>query len=397
MRILLVSAAVPYHPCHDGFRLVLGSLIAELSGRHEIHLIAASTGGETDEQLAWSRRYCRSVVTVPQARGFSAKFAALSGSADRTTKVAVAKLMAAVKPDIVHVEGGSLASVLRNAPKSALKVLCIHDCKSLRLREFARHESWIPARMRLRTMEELARWHERHWYRFADSVVVTSNADADALHGSVPADRIAVIPSGIDLMHFAYEPAPEPGRIVLTGNMTWPPNEDAAVYFASVVFPKIQKRAPDASFWIVGASPTERVQRVGKMRGVHVTGTVSDLRPWLRSASVYVSPIRFSGGVKIKLLEAMASGAPIVATAKSICATPLIDGEEAMIADDSDRMAEAIAALLTDPERCRQLTLAARKKAESEYGWPQIAARFERLYSELAAERSDRGGQTLAP
>ncbi|MGH7812733.1 MAG: glycosyltransferase [Candidatus Binataceae bacterium] len=388
MRILLISEAAPYLPCRDGFRLLLGSLIRELSARHEIHLIAMSDGGESETQANWPRRYCRSCVTIRPAGGISAKFRALSGAADPALEAAASEALRTTAPSVMHAEGPSLASLLRGKPQSVAKVLCVHDSKSMRYREFARYQPQPLARARLSLMAAIARRQERRWFRYADRVVVTSPDDASALGGVLPPACLAVIPSGIDLEHFACEPAPEAGKIVFTGNMSWPPNEDAVAYFAAEVFPKILKRVPGASFWIAGAEPSERVRLLARMSGVHVTGAVPDLRPWLRSASVFVSPMRFGGGVKIKVLEAMASGAPIVSTSKSLSATPLIDGKEALIADHADAMADAVAQLLLDPERGRALSIEARKKVESEYGWPQIAARFERLYGEVIAEHS---------
>ena len=104
------------------------------------------------------------------------------------------------------------------------------------------------------------------------------------------------------------------------------PNISSAIFM-----PSIRSRIPDASFWIVGADPSLRVRNLANTPGVHVTGTVDDIRPWIWSAAVYASPLRFGLGVKNKILEAMACGAPIVATSRSLSGTPLIDGRHAMI------------------------------------------------------------------
>ena len=125
-----------------------------------------------------------------------------------------------------------------------------------------------------------------------------------------------MIPNGVDLEYFAYRPQPEAGRIVFSGNMSWPPNEDAAEHFAARSFagdPKPDSRRDilDRRRRAVAAS-----SKPGEHPGVHVTGTVEDIRPWIWSAAVYVSPLRFGLGVKNKILEAMAIGAPIVATSR---------------------------------------------------------------------------------
>ncbi len=164
--------------------------------------------------------------------------------------------------------------------------------------------------------------------------------------------------------------------------MSWPPNEDAAERFARDLLPGIRSRIPAASFWIVGADPSPRVQGLASIPGVHVTGTVADIRPWIWSAAVYASPLRFGLGIKNKILEAMASGAPIVATSRSLSGTPLIDGQDAMIADDDPKFTEAVFRLLSDPKLCESLSSEARRKAEAEYSWQSIATEYEGLYRE---------------
>jgi glycosyltransferase involved in cell wall biosynthesis len=380
MRVLLVSAMTPYLPSHDGFRLVPANLINHLHARHEFHLIAVSSGAESREQLDWSRRVCKSASFYRSTRRISAKFRALTGAADPVLERAVARAIRELEPGVIHVEGGELASLLRNKPRSLRGVLCVHDSKSLRYREFARWSDNAAARARMSLLSALARLHERRWFRFADRVVVTSKADADALAPSVDACLVTVIPNGVDLQYFAFHPKPQAGRIVFTGNMSWPPNEDAAEHFARAILPSVRACATGTSFWIVGADPSARVRALAELPGVHLTGTVEDMRPWIQSAAVYVSPLRFGMGVKNKILEAMASGAPIVATSRSLSGTPLVHGRHAMIADDDVAISDAVLRLLGDEALRRSLSAAAREKVEREHSWETVAGRYERLY-----------------
>ena len=175
--------------------------------------------------------------------------------------------------------------------------------------------------------------------------------------------------------------------------MSWPPNEDAAEHFARDIMPAIRSRVPDASFWIVGADPSARVQGLAGIPAVHVTGTVADIRPWIWSAAVYASPLRFGLGVKNKILEAMACGAPIVATSRSLSGTPLIDGQHAMIADDDAEFSAAVVRLLSEPELRESLSRAARHKVEAEYSWQSIASSFEGLYREILEQHDDALGR----
>ena len=387
MRVLMVSEAVPYLPCHDGFRLIPANLIRNLSDRHEIHLIALSHDGEGAELSEWPRPYCGSVSIIRSNHGVRAKVRTMTGGIDPALERCTLDAVAKVRPDLLHLEGGGLAALLRSTRRELPGILSIHDSRALRYREFARYAGGARERFRLKLFSVLARRQERQWFGYADRVVVTSPSDAESLSAVLNAQRIAVIPNGVDLEYFAYQPAPEPGRIVFTGSMNWPPNEDAAEHFARDVMPAVRSRIPDATFWIVGADPSPRVRNLANIAGVNVAGTVADIRPWIWNAAVYASPLRFGLGVKNKILEAMACGAAIVATTRSLSGTPLVDGRDAMVADDDTKFADAVVRVLSDSELRNSLAREARRKAEVEYSWDSISVRFEELYREIVTRR----------
>jgi polysaccharide biosynthesis protein PslH len=292
-----------------------------------------------------------------------------------------------VRPDVIHLEGGGLAPILRSATRGVPAILSVHDSKALRYLDFAAFTSSARKRISLKLLAIVARRHERRWFRYADRVVAASPFDADALSVSVGPERIVSLPYGVDLEYYARQAPPEPGRIVFTGSMNWPPNEDAAEHFARDIMPSIRSRVPEASFWIVGAEPSARVRSLAGIPGVHVTGTVADIRPWIWSAAVYASPLRFGLGVKNKILEAMASGAAIVATTRSLSGTPMLDGRDAMVADDDRQFAEAVVRLLTDATLRDSIAREARVRAEAEYSWVSITAQLEELYREITTRR----------
>ena len=395
MRILFVSEMIPWLPSHDGFRVSPANLIRNLSDRHEIHLIALSPGGEREEQSEWARQYCRSFSIFPSEHGVRATMRAITGSIDPSLASFSGDAVAKVRPDMLHLEGGGLAPLLRSASAGLPAVLSVHDSRALRYQEFAEFAATPRKRIRLRLLSILARQQERWWFRYADRVVVTSALDADGLSRVVNSRRIVAIPYGIDLEYYEYRRTPEAGRIVFTGNMSWPPNEDAAEHFARDIMPAVRNRIPDASFWIVGAEPSARVQNLASIPGIHVTGTVADIRPWFWSAAVYASPLRFGLGVKNKILEAMALGAPIVATSRSLTGTPLIDRRHAMIADADAKFTESVVHLLSEPEYGNSLSREARRKVEAEYSWRRIAEAFEELYQEILVQRDPRQPQEL--
>lgn len=377
--VLLVSQMVPYLPCHDGFRVIPAHLLRCLSRRHTIHLIALGT---RSEPLEWARGYCASVTLVETRRPSLARRALnLVRPEPAELATAVRTQLHRAPPDVLHLEGPSLAGLARLAPAGTRTVLSAHDALSLRQDEFALFARSRLGRALHRMKAARERRFERRWYPRVGHVVVTSASDRDVLASVVPAERLTVIPNGVDLGYLDYRPEPVPDRLVFTGNMSWPPNADAAAYFARDVLPLVRARRPETSFWIVGADPSPEVRTLASRPGVHVTGTVPDLREWIRSAAVYVSPLRYGAGVKNKVLEAMALGAPMVATSRSLTGTPLVHEQHLLLADGTAPLAAAVARLLEDAALRESLSRAARRHVADRYSWDDIAARFERLWT----------------
>lgn len=387
MKILLVSQMVPFLPCHDGFRVIPANVLRVVAGRHDVHLLAVSDGTEEPAQRAWAGSYCRTVeVLRPRpARPLRDRLSRLVRPVRPELVRAVREAARRWRPDLVQLEGPALAPLARVMRLGAPVVLSGHDALSLRYEDFGRFARSGRARLAWRFRTAAARRFERRWYRWIDHVIITSPADRDALARWMPAERVTVVSNGVDLDHWAYRPAPDPDRIVFTGNMSWPPNEDAARHFALDVYPRIRARRPSAEFWVVGATPSLAVRALGGLAGVHVTGTVPDLREFVWRAAVYVSPLRFGAGVKNKILEAMALGAPIVATPRSLTGTPLVPGRHLLLADGPDAIAEAVLTLLDNGELRQALSKEARRKVELEYSWESAASRFEAVWRAAVA------------
>src|SRR5262249_30026672 len=140
-------------------------------------------------------------------------------------------------------------------------------------------------------------------------VIAVSEADRVGMRGMTDPARISVVPTGVDLGEFRYDPGrmPDSATIVFTGSMDWEPNIDGVEYFCQHIWPVILQRVPHARFQIVGRSPHARVRRLASA-SVEVTGTVPSIVEHLARATVFVVPLRIGGGTRIKIYEAMAMG-----------------------------------------------------------------------------------------
>ncbi len=216
--------------------------------------------------------------------------------------------------------------------------------------------------------------------KFFDRVIAVSENEKAALNLLLPEKAIAVIPNGIDLEEF--KPPSEPGeelpyQLIFSGTMDFRPNVDAVLWFARKVWPQVRKAKPQATFIITGKRPSPAVEGLGKLPGIKVTGPVKDIRPYILQSAVFVLPMRMGGGVRLKLLEALALGKALVTTPFGADGVPLTPGKEAIFANDPAAFAKEVIFLLDQPEVRKKLGEAGRDFVEKNYGWKMISPLLE--------------------
>lgn len=392
MKVLMISQMAPYLPCNDGFRIIPANVIKYLAARHEYHLVTFNEVEEQPAQLAWARDYCASVthLQVPPAATLAERLRRLMNPYSLPAE-AVAHIQR-LQPDLLHLEGPYMASLGVHAPAGCATVLSAHDCMALRYQHFARYAPTLRQRLRFRILGNLGARYERRWYPRMDQVVITSPMDAEKLAAMIPGVQPVVIPNGVELPLPSSLPRGAQ-RMIFTGNMSWFPNEDAAAFFVQQVLPQVRRQFPNAEFWIVGSTPSARVQALAAQPGVVVTGMVPTLSEYIGAADVYVSPLRFGAGVKNKILEAMAANVPIVATPISLSGTPLKSGHHLLIAEGPADLAAAVARIFREPQFAAALAQAAMAELQLRYTWEHVANQFDEVY---AAARRTLDSATLA-
>jgi polysaccharide biosynthesis protein PslH len=172
--------------------------------------------------------------------------------------------------------------------------------------------------------------------------------------------------------------------VLFLGSFGHPPNVDAAVRLAVDVMPTVRECVPDAVLEIVGDAPPAQVRGLAG-DSVIVTGRVPDVRPHLDRAAVVAAPLRLGGGMRVKVLDALASGKALVATPRALAGLPIEPGTHALVADTDAELADALGELLRDPELRRRLGTAARALAAERLTWERAALEYEALYASLLA------------
>jgi glycosyltransferase involved in cell wall biosynthesis len=211
--------------------------------------------------------------------------------------------------------------------------------------------------------------------------------------------RIAVVPNGVDLAYFSPPDGPrESQTLVISGKMSYHANITAVVRFVQGVMPKIWARLPETRLWIVGKDPSTEIRDLGipspsaqvprmSKKGigdsrVQITGTVDDVRPYLRKATISVAPIRYGAGIQNKVLEAMACGTPVIATPEAVKALHVRSDHHLVIKNEEQDLADAICSLLTNPTRCSSLGLAGRAFVEANHDWRLAVEGLSRIYQD---------------
>jgi sugar transferase (PEP-CTERM/EpsH1 system associated) len=383
VKILFVTSRFP-HPPFRGDQVRAFHQIRLLSPRHAITLLSFREGA-SPESLSAVAALCKEVQVVELPAWRKAWNLARGLLTGRPVQVALyespamRRLVADRTPghDVVH------AQLVRMAPylqPGAPTVLDLVDALSVNMERRAAHDRG-PLRLAARLEARRLRRYEREAVGRARRSAVVSAADREAL-GSPPG--MAVIPQGVDLALFPFVDGPrEADTVMFTGNLGYFVNVDAAVFLAREVWPRVRASRPAATLQLVGDRPAARVRRLGALPGVRVSGPVADMHTHLARARAAVAPVRTGSGMQNKVLEAMATGTPMVATPLAAAALEARDGEHLLLAEGAEDFAVAVLRLLGDAGLGRRLAASARRLVETRFTLERSVEALERLYEEV--------------
>ena len=225
---------------------------------------------------------------------------------------------------------------------------------------------------------------ERRYLRLADHVLAVSERNKNFFTRYIPQERISVVPTGVDTEYFHPEPGAEAdGHVVFTGSMDWMPNHDAVEWYHRDILPLIRQEVPGLATWIVGRNPSASLRSLDSDT-FRVTGSVDDVRPYLRRCPVYIVPMRSGSGTRLKIFEAMAAGKAIVSTSTGAEGLPVEHERSILLADSPRDFARQVIRLLADPALRQRLASAARELVERNHSWGRVAEQFETILVDAA-------------
>jgi polysaccharide biosynthesis protein PslH len=396
VRILFV---VPYVP--SLVRVRPYNLIRYLAARgHRITLATVWTNEPEREELKELEAYCAEIraVQLPPWRSAINCLRALATGEPLQARYSwsaalqrhVTELSAAA--DVVHVEhlrGAVYGLPSARPPQGPPVVWDSVDCISHLFEQAVQGRQDRLGRLINRLELSRTRRCEGRLVTQFERVVVTSGVDRAALLNLAGgrheewAGRVTVLPNGVDLDYFTPGEGPrDADTLVFSGKMSYHANESAVLHLIHEVMPRVWARRPATRLVVVGKDPSGRLRGVlaGHGERITITGTVPDIRPYLRRAAVAVVPLVYGAGCQNKVLEAMACATPVVATAPAISALTAEPGTDVLVAQRGEAFADAVLDLLGDARRQREVGESGRRYVEAQHHWGRVANRLEGVY-----------------
>jgi polysaccharide biosynthesis protein PslH len=264
--------------------------------------------------------------------------------------------------DLLQVEYQQMVPLVHGLPAN-MSILDLHNVESALVDSYARARQG-PSALLFRAEAAALRRMERQTVGAFDHVVVVSEQERARL--TPGARSVLVCPNGREPSDVLPE-APDP-VVAFVATMGWAPNVDAALWLAREIWPQVLQRVPRAQLLLVGKDPTPAVRALAD-GNVEVTGTVADVRPYLARARVVVAPLRAGGGTRLKIMEALDVGRPVVATSLGCEGMEDLVGRGVVVADTATGLAAAIADLLDDPAGAAALGRTGHDAVKAEHSW----------------------------
>ena len=397
MNVLFLSTWFPY-PSDNGSKLRVYNLLRALAQLHAVTLVSFAFDTARPEQPGDLRTLCAAVQVVSvnpfavNRAGTLRTFLSTRSVASRpisamTQLVADALCLSAF--DAVISSTTMMADYALQTSPGAATLLEEHNSLTRWMHERYAGQTNPLQRLRCWASWQKTRRYEAELFARFDLVTMVSAQDRATCLADLPGygGSVAVVPNGVDCQHNHSGLAqPRPNTLVYNGSLTYSANYDAMRWFLAEVYPRIKTQTLGVSLTITGSTTGVDLAGLALDDSVRLTGFVDDVRLPVAGSAVCVAPIRRGGGTRLKILEAMALGTPVVSTSKGAEGLEVTPGHDILIADEPADFADHVIHMLRDAAQREQLATNARRLVEQRYDWIEIGRRFVDLVEE-AVER----------
>lgn len=391
MNILFLSRWFPF-PADNGSKIRVYNLLRQLAKRHTVDLVSFTEVEPTLQALEELKRYCRSVETTPFRPFRPHRFKALLGLLstlprsvfdmyDRKMQHLVIQAAHKVNYQILIASELDMA-VYAQPVQGVAKVL--EDAELTSLYEQSLNPAATPQRVRTSLMWRKWVHYIKRIRRQFDGLTVVSPGEFELLEKIEPQDNskyhfppIQIIPNGVSLEDYQCDfGIPLPDTLIYSGALTYNANFDAVVFFIEKILPEIRQNRPGVQLTITGSLDGVPLEKFQGQHGVIFSGYLNDIRPAIAQSWAGVVPLRIGGGTRLKILESLAIGTPVVSTRKGAEGLNLKDGHEILLANSASDFTAQTLRLLNDPALRDSLSRNGRLAIANHYDWEKIGASF---------------------
>lgn len=399
MRILFLTQICPYPPTNGG-AIKSYNILKHLGSRHKVDVLTFIRCESEAAALSQLAEHCRRIdfCMMPRSPALNALHAVRSLWRRQPFLIIRdwqpqmhAKVLNYLEPppDLIYVDHLQMFQyVPRPAPSPVL--LDEHNVEWRIIERFAACDESGARRLFASIEWPKLRAFELDACQAADAVLTVTPNDREVLREKgVPGSKMTVLPIGVDTGYFKPLPRDRDSRRVLTfGTMSWPPNIDGVLHFCRHIYPSVKREVPEVELAVVGANPPPQLKRLATQdRSIVVTGYVEDIRKASEGAAAFVVPLRIGSGMRVKILDAMSMGLPVVSTSMGCEGISARPDTEILVTDEPREFARAVVHLLKHPSERARLGAAGRALVEREYSWPAILPRLDELLDRMGSRQ----------
>lgn len=371
------------------------NLIKLLSKKHKITLMSLIKDDWERKFIPELSKYCDKVMVFKRPKSpwtFRNLFLTLISfnplvvirNLSLEERSAIKKELASHKYDLIHAE---TFYVMPHIPKTKIPIVLVEPTI-----EFSVYKHYVntevPAIFKpiyLFDVLKLRYW-ERYYWKRAGKLFAVSEEDKKVMQSEIPEIEVGVIPNGIDIDFFKEKKSAKniPPTMLYVGNFKWMQNVEAVNILVNEVWPKVKESVPDAVLWLVGVNmPVTIVEYAKNNKHIKITEGIPDIRDAYKLSSVLVAPIKGPGGTRLKVLEAMASGLPVVSTPVGVAGLGLTPGKHALVAKNNSEITDMTIRVLKNKEFAGKIGKSGREFVAANFDWKSIVGRLDNIYSEL--------------
>ncbi|VGO20883.1 glycosyltransferase [Pontiella sulfatireligans] len=401
MKILFLANRLPHENVAGGHRLIYQRMRQLIDQGHQVGL-AAFVASENTGYIPELQKSLMELETAPtpQPNVITRVFRDYISSSmpaifwknhSKQMMRTVGDMVCRTKYDVVIAEFGEMGQYLyRNPYLSAVhKVVSCHRCLTTAFSKYMETSGVSPAlRLKSASQVRMLEKYEFELYSAMDHILTLTAEDRFTLLNHAPQLPVSVIPPGIDCGYLNRKQTRRAKQpiLMMCGYFANKSNHDGAMWFAREVWPLVSAKHPDLQYYLVGEGASDEMKRFAKKDGrVVVAGLVDDLRPYREQASIFINPMRLGSGLRIKMLEAMATGLPVVSTSLGAAGIPAQNGMNSFIADTPELFADSIEWLLNDHQLAVNMGQAAKVMVKKQYDIRSTTHELEQILQEVVS------------